>query len=118
MAAMPIRIVIAVVIGLLLVAAAYLFLFRSPVEAPSAVLDGVTIECDPWTGVSAGECGAWGDAILDEGPPSRTFNMTDLDRVVLSGSPIGIMGACRIAYYLGRNPTSPVWDEETACASG
>lgn len=112
---MPIRIVITLVIGLLLAAAVYLFLLRSPVEAPSTAHDGVMIECDPWTGVSADDCEAWGDAILDSGPPSRTFNMTDVDRVVLTRTPIDFMGGCRVAYYLGRNANSPVWEQGTDC---
>jgi hypothetical protein len=114
MRAMAVRVVVIVVIALLLGAAVYLFVLRQPVEAPSAVLAGVTIECDPWSGVDVAGCGEWGDEILSAGPPSRTFNMSDLDRLRLRGSMLGL-GDCQAAYYLGRNPNRAVWDEETAC---
>jgi hypothetical protein len=114
MRAMAVRIVVVVVIALLLGAAVYLFVLRSPVEAPSAVQSGVTIECDAWSGVDAAGCGAWGDAILSAGPPSRTFNMSDVERLRLQGPVLGL-GECTAEYFLGRNPTNPVWDDETAC---
>jgi len=110
------RIVIGVLILVLVGAGIYLFLLRSPVEAPSAALATVTIECDAWAGVSADGCGAWGDRLLAAGPPSRTFNMKDLERLRLSGAPLGL-GACRVAYYLGRDLDRPVWDDETDCGS-
>ena len=58
-----------------------------------------------------------GDRLLAGGPPSRTFNMEDLERLTLSGAPLGL-GACRVADYLGRDLDSPVWNEETDCDAG
>jgi hypothetical protein len=118
MAPMAIRIVVVVVIALLLAAAVYLFVLRSPVEAPSALLAGVTIECDAWTGLSPTDCRAWGDDVLAAGPPTRTFNMSDLDRIAISRPILGLVDACRVAYYLGRHPTSPVSETEIACPGG
>jgi hypothetical protein len=111
------RIIIGVLILVLIGAGIYLFLLRSPVEAPSTAMAAVTIECDAWTGLTADGCGAWGDRLLAAGPPSRTFNMEDLERLRLSGAPLGL-GACRVAYYVGRNLVHPVWNEETDCAAG
>jgi len=111
------RIIIGVLVLLLVGAGIYLFLLRSPVEAPSTAMATVTIECDAWAGVTAADCGAWGDRLLGAGPPSRTFNMEDLERVRLSGAPLGL-GVCRVAYFLGRDLDRPVWNEETDCASG
>lgn len=115
---MAIRIVVLVVVALLLAALVYLFVLRQPVEAPSTVYPGVTIECEPWTDVSAEACGSWGDAILAAGPPSRTFNMTDLARLAIDRPWLGFGAACRVEYFLGRHPDRAVWDEETACAGG
>ena len=113
---MALRIVVITVVALLIGAAVYLFVLRSPVEAPSTALSEVTIECDPWTGLSAIACGSWGDAILASGPPSRTFNMEDLDRLRLSGAPLGL-GSCRADWFLGRDRAQPVWSEELECAA-
>jgi hypothetical protein len=68
---MALRLVALALGALVIGAAVYLFLLRSPVEAPSSALPGVTIECDPWIGMSAGACGSWGDATLAAGPPRR-----------------------------------------------
>ena len=113
---MVIRVVAIVVVALLIGAAVYLFVLRSPVEAPSAALPGVTIECDPWTGMSVAGCRAWGDAILTGGPPSRTFNMEDLERLRLRGAPLSF-GSCRAEWFLGRDPVQPVWSEELECTA-
>jgi hypothetical protein len=43
--------------------------------------------------------------------------MEDLERLTLSGAPLGL-GACRVAYYLGRDLDRPVWNEETDCDGG
>ena len=110
------RIVVIAVVALLIGAAVYLFLLRSPVEAPSTALPGVTVECDPWTGVSAGRCGSWGDAILAAGPPSRTFNIEDIDRLRLSGAPLSL-GSCRAEWFLSRDPAQPVWSDELECVA-
>jgi hypothetical protein len=111
------RIIIGVLVLLLVGAGIYLFLLRTPVEAPSTAMAAVTIECDAWTGATVDGCRAWGDRLLASGPPSRTFNMEDLERLRLSGTPLGL-GACRVAYYLGRDLDRPVWNEETDCAGG
>ncbi len=113
---MALRIVVIAVVALLIGAATYLFVLRSPVEAPSVALPGVTIECDAWTGVSAGACGSWGDEILAGGPPSRTFNMEDLERLRLSGAPLAL-GSCRAEWFLGRDLLQPVWSDELECAA-
>lgn len=113
---MALRVVVVAVVALLIGAAVYLFVLRSPVEAPSTALAGVTIECDPWSGVSAGGCGSWGDAILAGGPPSRTFNIEDLERLRLSGAPLSV-GSCRAEWFLGRDPLRPAWSEELECAA-
>ena len=113
---MAFRLVAAVLVALLIGAAVYLFVLRSPVEAPSTAVSGVTIECDPWTGLSAGDCASWGDAILAGGPPSRTFNMEDLARLRLSGAPLSL-GSCRADWFLGRDRVRPVWSDELECAA-
>lgn len=112
---MVLRIGMVLLVAVILAVAAFLVFGREPVEAPSSVYPEVTIECDAWTGASAERCGSWGDELLAAGPPSRTFNMTDLRRLALQRPMLGLAGACRVEYYLGRNPTSPVWDDETAC---
>ena len=113
---MALRLVAIVVVALLVGAAVYLFLLRSPVEAPSTALSGVTIECDPWTDVSADGCGSWGDGILAGGPPSRTFNIEDLERLRLTGTPLSL-GSCRAEWFLGRDPVQPVWSDELECVA-
>jgi hypothetical protein len=113
---MALRILVIAVVALLIGAGVYLFLLRSPVEAPSITLSGVTIECDPWTGVSPDGCGSWGDAILAGGPPSRTFNIEDLERLRLSGAPLSL-GGCRAEWFLGRDPVQPVWSDDLECVA-
>jgi hypothetical protein len=51
------RVIIGVLVLLLVGAGIYLFLLRSPVEAPSTAMTTVTIECDAWTGVTTNDCG-------------------------------------------------------------
>ena len=113
---MTLRIVGIAVVALLIGAAVYLLVLRSPVEAPSTALSGVTIECDAWTGVSAAGCASWGDAILTGGPPSRTFNLEDLERLRLSGAPLAL-GSCHAEWFLGRDPVQPVWSDELECVA-
>ena len=101
-----------VLLGVL--AAAYVAI-RSPTLATSAVDPEVTIECAPSASVSAEACGAWGDEILDLGPPSATFEMEDLSRLAISGPPFGLGSSCRVEYFLQRYPGDAVWTEDVPC---
>ncbi len=90
---------------------------RSPVEARSSVAPDAVIVCGASTGVDAGGCVAWGDQLLDAGPPSTTFELQDLARVELSRTLLGF-GRCEAVYFLGRYPDSAVWTQPVDCADG
>ncbi len=109
------RVVATLVIGLLAVGAAAVFLGGS-VDARSSVDPDVTVRCP--RSVSVDACAAWGDRILEDGPPSTTFELGDVVRIDLTRGPLGFGGTCEVAYFLGRYPDDAVWHEETGCADG
>jgi len=106
-----------VVIGVVLLAGAWLILGRSGVEAASSVDPDVTITCDVWTSVSQEACGSWGDAILAEGAPSHTFEMDDLAHLAISRPTFGLASTCRVHYFLERYANEPAWTDEISCAA-
>ena len=75
---------------------------------------GVTAECTGWTGVSTG-CADWAASILADGPPSATFEMEDVDRLVLDRGSFGFASACEVRYFLSRYPDEPAWVEPIPC---
>jgi hypothetical protein len=107
---------IGAVLALLAVAAllAYLLL-RPPVEATSTSDPDVAIECSAATGVSVETCRAWGDEILATGPPSTTFEMDDLARLVIDRPPWGFSPTCEVDYFISRDAENRAWHEATAC---
>ena len=96
---------------------AYLVL-RPPVEAASATDPGVMVECSAATGVSGDECVAWGDEILVDGPPSHTFEMDDLARLVIDRSTFGLGPTCEVSYFISRDAQNRVWHDEVTCKEG
>jgi hypothetical protein len=111
-----IGLIVGLVVALLLAFVAWQ-LVRSPVEARSAVAPAVVIVCTASTDVDADACAAWGDELLDAGPPSTTFELKDLARVELGRTLLGF-GRCEAVYFLGRYPDSAVWTEPVACLGG
>ena len=105
-----------VLIAVVLLAGAWLAFGRSGVEAASAVDPDVTVTCDAWTSVSQEACGSWGDAILEEGAPSHTFEMDDLAHLAISRPTFGLASACRVEYFLERYANDPAWTDEIPCA--
>ncbi|MDQ3690617.1 MAG: hypothetical protein M3406_11415 [Chloroflexota bacterium] len=91
---------------------------RPPVEAASAARPDVTIECSAATGVSVDACRGWGDELLAAGPPSHTFELDDLARLVLDRSAFGLGSACEVSYFISRDATNRVWHDEIACTQG
>ncbi len=75
----------------------------------------VTVECD--SSVAAGDCTAWGDAILRAGAPSHTFEIEDLERLELTRSMFGFGATCHAAYFIGRYPGDAVWTNVVTCPS-
>ncbi|HEX7195800.1 MAG TPA: hypothetical protein VF364_03085 [Candidatus Limnocylindria bacterium] len=108
--------VIVVAVVLLAAVAIGLVLLRagSATVAESALEGGVTIECAGSTGIAA-ECGAWGDEILADGPPSTTFEMEDLVRLRLDRPMLGLASTCVAEYFVSRYPDDAIWDDEVAC---
>ena len=83
-------------------------------EAENVSDSGIAVECSGWTGVSTG-CAEWGAAVLADGPPSSTFEMEDIDRLVLDRPAFGFASGCEARYFLSRYPGDPVWTEAIAC---
>ena len=94
---------------------AWLAFGRPAVEAASSSDPDVTVECSAGTGVSAAECGTWGDEILALGAPSTTFEMDDLIRLSISRPLLGFGSPCQVDYYLERYPDDSVWDSDVPC---
>lgn len=101
----------------LALAVAVVWLARPPIRSTSAVRADVTVECAAATGVDADACRAWGDATLEQGPPSFTFEMDDLVRLRIDRPVLGLAATCEAAYFTSRYPDVAVWTEETACIS-
>ena len=70
------------------------------------------------TGADEDACRAWGDAILDAGPPSFTFEMDDLARLRIDRPLLlGFGSRCEAVYFTSRYPDEAVWTEETSCVT-
>ena len=107
--------VLLVIVGIALIGGVALALRGAvPAVARDAGGSGVTVECTGWTGVSVG-CADWGAAVLAEGPPSSTFEMEDVNRLVLDRPTFGFAGSCEARYFLSRYPDEPAWTEPIPC---
>ena len=107
------RIGLLVAVVVLLAAAAILFVVRPTVSVASAVTPGVTVEC---RGIGAeDECRNHGDSVLSQGPPSNTFEMDDVSRLVIERPLVGDAKRCSAAWYIERYPDDPVWEADVAC---
>ena len=112
---MPLRILL-IAAGLVLVAAVAILLRGAVPTVIDGVADSrVSVECTGWTGVSA-DCEEWGSAVLARGAPSRTFEMEDVNRIVLDRAMFGFAAECEARYFLSRYPDEPAWTEPVACA--
>ncbi|MCV0403249.1 MAG: hypothetical protein K5924_06015 [Chloroflexi bacterium] len=107
------RIVAFLVLGILAVGLVAAVFLGGSIDAPSGVDPDVTVRCPRALSVDA--CTTWGDRIIEDGPPSTTFEMQDVVRVELARGPFGWVGACEVRYFLGRYPDDAVWHEEVAC---
>jgi hypothetical protein len=108
------RMSLLVVASLLVLGGAAWFLFLRPgVSIASSVDPGVTIECSSSLGVDEAACRGLGDAMLEAGPPSTTFELEDVVRIRLDRGLFG--GECRIEYFLSRYPDEATWAEPAAC---
>ncbi len=105
------------VVALVAVAFGAFVLTRPAVQATTSVDPDVTVVCRASAG-TPDACRAWGDAILEAGPPSTTFEMQDLARLVISRGLFGLAATCEVSYAIQRYPDEPVWDEETRCREG
>jgi hypothetical protein len=93
----------------------YLAFGRPSVEGVSSTDPDVTVECTAATGVSATECGTWGDEIVALGPPSTTFEMDDLARLRIDRPLFGFGSPCQVEYFLERYPADSTWDSDVPC---
>ena len=107
---------VAILAGVVVVVA-LAWLARPSTRAASAVYPEVTIECAAMTGTDVDACRAWGDAILDRGPPSFTFEMDDLTRLRIHRSVLGFGSTCEVSYFTSRYPDDPVWSDEIPCTA-
>lgn len=105
------------VIGMVAVAFGAFVLTRPMVQATSSVDPDVTVVCRAASG-TADACRAWGDAILEEGPPSTTFEMQDLARLTITRGSFGLASTCEVSYAIQRYPDDPVWNDATPCRDG
>lgn len=107
---------IAVGLGLAACAVAVVALgTRAPVTADSELLAGVVIRCDAGAGLGIEACRDSVDAIIAVGPPTRTFEITDVARVELHRSWFGFGSECEVQWYLERYADSPVATEAVRC---
>ena len=102
-------------LGTVVVVVALAWLARPATRADSAVRPQVTIECAAMTGADEDACRAWGDAILDAGPPTFTFEMDDLMRLRIDQSVPGFGSRCEAVYFTSRYPDEAVWTEKIPC---
>ena len=109
------NIIAAVVVLAVLGIGAWLAFGRPAVEAVSSADPDVTVQCAGATGVTASECGTWGDEVLALGPPSTTFEMDDLARLSISRPLLGFGSPCQVDYYLERYPDDSVWNIDVPC---
>ena len=109
------KIIAAVVVLAVLGIGAWLAFGRPAVEAVSSADPDVTVQCAGATGVTASECGTWGDEVLALGPPSTTFEMDDLARLSISRPLLGFGSPCQVDYYLERYPDDSVWNIDVPC---
>lgn len=105
------------VIVLVVVAVGAFVVTRPVVQGTSTVDADVTVRCEASAG-SVEACVAWGDAILADGPPSTTFEMQDVARLVIRRPMFGLAAPCQVDYFLQRYPDDPVWNEDTPCRDG
>ena len=110
---MPAKLIVVLLGAAVVLAAAFALRGAIATVVPDEV-DGITVECTGWTGVSTG-CAAWGEEILAAGPPSNTFEMEDVVRLRLDRRGFGFGRACEAAYFLSRYPDEPAWTDEVAC---
>lgn len=111
-----VRIGVALAAVVVIVAAVfYALLLGGAVQAVSAVDPDVTIECTAAVRLSEDACREYGDAILDEGAPSHTFEMDDLARLRLDRDLGGFGGTCTARYYLERYADDPAWTGKITC---
>jgi hypothetical protein len=111
------RMIAAALLVVVLAAAAigaYLLL-RPPVETTSSVRPAVTIRCDGSLSATEESCRAFGDAVIEMGAPSTTFEMDDVARLLISRQMLGVGSSCEVAYTLQRFPDDPLWTAEMEC---
>lgn len=107
---------VAILVGVVVVVA-LAWLARPSTRTDSAIRPEVTIECAAVTSTDVHACRAWGDAILEEGPPTFTFEMDDLVRLRIDRPVLGLGSTCEVSYFTSRYPDDTVWTEETACVT-
>ncbi len=110
--------ILAAAAGLVLVAS-IAFTLRGAVSTVVAEVgdSGVSVECTGWTGVSMAACADWSAIVLAAGAPSNTFEMEDVNRLVLDRGTFGLASDCEARYFLSRYPDDPAWTEPIACQS-
>lgn len=99
----------------LVAALAAVYLTRPPARVISNADPDVTIECAATTGVGTDHCLGWGDAIIEQGPPSFTFEMDALTGLEIDRPLLGLSLVCNVAYFTPRYPEDAVWTEEIFC---
>lgn len=104
---------IVVVVVLVFGGAAWWLVLRPGVSVASSTNPDVTIECTASLDLDEEACRRLGDAVLEGGPPSTTFELEDVVRVRADGGPFG--DECRFEYFLGRYPDEAIWTETAAC---
>ena len=110
------RVAVAILVGVVVVVA-LAWMVRPSTQAVSAVRHEVTIECAAMTGTDVDACRAWGDAILEAGQPSFTFEMDDLARLRIDRPLQGLGANCEAVYFTSRYPDDAVWSEEIPCVT-
>lgn len=103
---------------LVVVVLAILYAARPPTHVTSQVNPGVMIDCTAATGAGTDACLEWGDAIIERGPPSFTFEWDDMTRVEIDRSLFGLGSQCEVAYFISRYPDAASLTEKIPCESG
>lgn len=95
-------------------AATYLLL-RPGVVTTAAGAPDVVVTCSAATSLDEAACRTWGDGVIAAGPPSSTFEMSDLGRLSLDRGLFGFASNCRTEWYITRYDAEPVWTDEDVC---
>ena len=88
---------------------------RPPSQATLDDPAGAVVECAAAAGLDAAGCRAWGVETVGSGPPSNTFELTDLGRLRLDRGLFGLASSCRVDWFTTRYADEAAWTDEVPC---